>query len=151
LLPPDADRSIVIRLGTMARHYGALARFVRGVDFPAHEWRPVRLSRPTLPVSLRVYGLVAKDRALLWLHDPLAFRVVDGKPVRGPNQAAVSANVIGLDDGAYEVDWWDTTTGEVVRKHKGTVRHLRHFGYGLELKPPEFWGDIAARVARAAN
>jgi hypothetical protein len=133
------------------RHYGPLARFVRGVDFPAHEWRPVRLSRPTLPVSLRVYGLVAKDRALLWLHDPLAFRVVDGKPVRGPNQAGASANVIGLDDGAYEVDWWDTTTGEVVRKEKGTVRHLRHFGYGLELKPPEFWGDIAARVARAAN
>ena len=58
------------------RHYAPLAAFVRGEDFPARQWQPVRLSRPSLPVHLRVYGLVAGDRALLWLHDPLAFREI---------------------------------------------------------------------------
>src|SRR5574340_789204 len=32
-----------------------------------------------------------------------------------------------------------------------SVRHLHHFGYGLDLKIPEFWGDIAARVIPAAK
>jgi hypothetical protein len=75
--------------------------------------------------------------------------VVDKQAVRGPKQPAASLNVIGLADGNYEVEWWDTSTGEVLRKDKGSVRHMRHFGYGLELKPPEFWGDIAARVLPA--
>jgi hypothetical protein len=128
------------------RHYTPLARFVRDVDFPAHRWKLVKLSRPSLPVSLNAYGLVAEDRALIWIHDPLAFRVKDRKPVRGPKQVGASVNIIGLADGHYEVEWWDTTTGDVIRKDKGNGRLLRHFGYGLELKPPEFWGDIAARV-----
>jgi hypothetical protein len=130
------------------RHYTALARFTRDVDFPAYTWKPVALSRPNLPASLRAYGLVADDRALLWIHDPLAFRIVDGKAVRGPRQAGASLNVVGLVDGKYEVEWWDTSSGEIVRKDNGDVRRLRHFGYGLELRPPEFWGDIAARIAR---
>jgi hypothetical protein len=89
---------------------------------------------------------VAEDRALIWIHDPLAFRVVDGKPVRGPRQSSASCNVIGLDDGPYEVEWFDTSTGEVIGLESVSVNHLDHFGYGIELKPPEFWGDIAARV-----
>jgi len=128
------------------RHYKALARFVNGIDFPAHQWKQVRLSRPNLPVTLHVYGLVADDRALLWIHDPLAFRIVGGKVERGPKQTGANANVVGLADGDYEIEWVDTTTGDVIRKDKGNVRHLRHFGYGLELRLPEFWGDIAVRV-----
>jgi hypothetical protein len=127
-------------------HYTPLARFVDGVDFPAYEWRLVQLSRPNLPVYLNVYGLVSENRALIWIHDPLAFRVIDRQPVRGPKQTSASANVVGLADGNYEIEWWDTSTGDVIRRDKGSVRHLRHFGYGLELRIPEFWGDIAARV-----
>lgn len=130
-------------------HYAPLARFVQDVDFPAYEWKPVTLSRPNLPVSLRVYGLVAADRALLWVHDPLAFRIVDGKGVRGPAQTGASVDVVGLGDGSYEIEWWNTSTGEIVRKDTGKVNHTHDFGYGLELKPPEFWGDIAARVVRS--
>ncbi|MGE5647464.1 MAG: DUF5060 domain-containing protein [Acidobacteriota bacterium] len=119
-------------------HYTGLSRFLRGVDFAARQWKPAAVSRPNVPVSVRVYGLVADDQALLWLHDPL----------RGPAVPAASVNVIGLGDGDYEIEWWDTAKGEIIRNDRGDVRHLRHFGYGLELKPPEFRGDIAARVMR---
>ncbi|MCZ2152334.1 MAG: hypothetical protein LC114_00295, partial [Bryobacterales bacterium] len=100
---------------------------------------------------LALYGPVAPDRALLWIHDPLGFRVIDGKPNRGGPQAGASLNVRGLDDGRYTIEWWDTRRGEVIRRDKGNVRHSRHFGYGLELAPPAFEYDIAARVVRTGE
>jgi hypothetical protein len=130
------------------RHYGPLAEFVRGVDWPGYRWAPVGISRPNLPVSLNVYGLAAEDRAMIWIHDPLAFRIEGEKALKGPVQRAASCNVLGLADGDYQIDWYDTSAGRFVRTESASVNHLRHFGYGLELKPPEFWGDIAARIIR---
>lgn len=129
-------------------HYKGLAAFLAGEDLAARKWSRAGLSRPNLPVTLRLYGLAAPDRALVWIHDPLAFRVIDGKAVRGPDQKAASLNMTGLDDGEYAIEWWDTLRGEIVRRDRGTVRRSRHFGYGLELKPPPFWRDIAARVSK---
>jgi len=130
------------------RHYRAIAAFVKDVDWPSREWKDVRLSRPTLPVTLDVYGLAAPDRALVWVHDTLAFRIAEGKATKGPEQLDSSLNLVGLDDGDYSIEWWDTTSGTVVKTEEGDVRKSRHYGYGLELKPPPFWGDIAARVIR---
>ncbi|MCL4784140.1 MAG: DUF5060 domain-containing protein [Bryobacterales bacterium] len=127
-------------------HYKPLAQFLKTEDMAARAWTQAGLSRPNLPVTLDVHALSASDRMLVWIHDPLAFRVEDGKPVRGPEQKAASVNVTGLADGEYLVEWWDTMRGEVIRRDAGSVRRSRHFGYGLELKPPPFWGDIAARV-----
>lgn len=129
-------------------HYKALASFLEGENMAARHWSPAGLSRPNLPVSLQLYGLAAPDRALLWIHDPLAFRIVDGKPESGPSQRNASLNVTGLADGEYVIAWWDTIHGRIVRQDGGRVRASDHFGYGLELLPPPFWGDIAARVTR---
>jgi hypothetical protein len=130
------------------RHYKPLAAFLKDEDLPARNWSAPVLSRPNLPVSLVLYGLAARDRALLWIHDPLAFRIVAGKPERGPEQSAASLNVAGLADGEYEIQWFDTLNGAILRRDAGQVRLANHFGYGLELRPPAFWGDIAARVIR---
>jgi len=129
-------------------HFGPLAEFTRSVDWPGHRWAPVGLSRPNLPVSLNVYGLATDDRALVWIHDPLAFRIEAGKAVRGPRQQSASCNILGLADGPYEIEWFDTLAGVVLRRDSGSVNHLDHFGYGLELRPPGFWGDVAARIMR---
>ena len=131
--------------------YTPLARFVRGIDFAAREWKGPTLSRPSLPVSLSVYGLVAPDRALLWIHDPLAFRIIGGKAVRGPAQSGASANVVGLAEGDYDIEWWSTTRGEVITRDTGDVRPVRHFGYGIQLNIPGFWGDVAARIIRRGD
>jgi hypothetical protein len=130
------------------QQYRPLAEFLRNEDLAARKWSAPALSRPNLPVSLNVYGLVAGDRALLWIHDPLAFRIVQGKAERGRGQEAASVDVIGLDDGEYAVEWWDTLRGTMVRRDEGRIRASNHFGYGLELKPPAFWRDIAAKVTR---
>ncbi len=130
------------------RHYLPLARFLKDEDLPARAWSPAGLSRPNLPVSLRVYGLTSPDRALLWIHDPLSFRISGGRVERGADQSAASVNVTGLADGGYSVEWWDTLRGEVLRTDSGRVRAADHFGYGLQLKPPPFRGDIAAKVTR---
>ncbi len=129
-------------------HYLPLSTFLRGVDFPSQQWKRVNITRPSLPVTLNVYGLAAPDRALIWIHDPLAFRVVKDQPQKGPSQTEASLNVEGLEPGSYTVEFFNTTTGKVVGKDTQPVKPLRHFGYGIELKPPEFWGDIAVRVIR---
>lgn len=59
-----------------------------------------------------------------------------------------SVNVAGLEPGNYKIEFFSTATGEVVGSDSQPVRPLRHFGYGIELKPPPFWGDIAARIIR---
>jgi hypothetical protein len=130
------------------RQYAPLSRFVKDVDWPASKWQPVKLALPNVPVTLRTYGMIAGDRALIWIHDPLASTFVKGNQVKGPRQEAARLNVVGLDDGKYTVEWWDTSSGEVIRKDSGDVNHLRHVGYGLDLKPPAFWGDIAAKISR---
>ena len=131
--------------------YTGLARFMADEDLAEFDGRALKLSRPNVPVSLRVYGLMAEDKGLFWLHDPLAFRISDGKAIRGNPTNGATLNVVGLADGEYRIEWWDTTTGKVLRTDPGSVRRMRHFGYGLELKPPEFWGDIAAKVRRQAK
>jgi hypothetical protein len=137
-----------VESNNLYHHYAALAKFLAGIDWPARKWTPIHLALPNLPVTMNVYGVSGGDRALLWLHDPLAFRIIDGKAVRGGSQRNAKANIAPLQDGEYTVEWWDTTTGAVVRTDTGKVNHLTDFGYGLELDPPEFWGDIAAHVTK---
>ena len=128
------------------RQYRGLAKFVADVDWPGHGWKPVKTTRPSQPVSLNVYGLAAGDRALVWIHDPLAFRVAAGKAEKGPARKGASVNVLGLEEGAYRVEFVDPRTGEVAAKDAQPVHPLRHFGHGIDLQPPEFWGDIAVKI-----
>ncbi len=128
------------------RQYKGLSKFVADVDWPGHAWKAVAITRPSQPVSLNVYGLAAGDRALLWVHDPLAFRIVKGKAEKGPAQAGATVNVAGLPEGNYRVEFVSTATGEILGKDAQPVHPLRHFGHGIELAPPEFWGDIGVRV-----
>jgi hypothetical protein len=130
------------------RTYRPLAAFLKDEDFAARNWKQAGLSRPNLPVTLNLYGLAARDRALLWIHDPLAFRTAGGKAERGPSQPTASLNVTGLEDGEYVIEYWDTLRGEVVRRDEGRVRSSRHFGYGIELTPPDFWHDLAVRISK---
>lgn len=129
-------------------HYRPLSKFLHDVDWPSHQWKPTKTTRPSLPATLQVYGLAAPDRALVWIHDPLAYRVVNGKPQRGAAQADASLNVAGLEPGNYKIVFFNTTTGEFAGTDSQPVRPLRHFGYGIELNPPEFWGDIAVKIIR---
>jgi hypothetical protein len=130
------------------RHYAPLAKFLDGVDFPAHAWKRMRPTRPSQPVTLAAYGLATGDRALIWIHDTQGYRVAGEKLEPGPPQKGASVNLDGLAAGNYRIEWWDTRTGEVLSAEAQPVRPLRHFGYGIELRPPEFQGGVAAKVIR---
>lgn len=130
------------------KHYQPLAKFLGNVDLPSREWKAPKITRPNLPVSLNVYGLAATDRALLWIHDPLAFRVIKDKSERGPAQKGANINVAGMDAGHYTIEYVNTMTGEVLASDSGEVKPMRHFGYGIELKLPDFWGDVAVRIIK---
>ncbi|HEX8916587.1 MAG TPA: hypothetical protein VF796_29825 [Humisphaera sp.] len=129
-------------------HYNPVAKFLDGVDFPAHPWKRMRPTRPSQPVTLVAYGLAAPDRALVWIHDTLGYQLAADKLEPGPKRKDASLNLEGLAEGNYKIEWWDTKTGEVIGTDNQPVKPLRHFGYGLELRPPEFQGDVAARVIR---
>ncbi|MCC7496593.1 MAG: DUF5060 domain-containing protein [Bryobacterales bacterium] len=126
--------------------YTGVSRFMNGEDLTVFAGKELKLSRPNVPVTLRVYGLITDDRALVWIHDPLAFRIRGGKGERGPQTTGAALNIVGLDDGWYDIEWWDTTSGKILHTDRADVRKLRHTDYGLGLKPPGFWGDIAAKV-----
>ncbi len=49
-----------------------------------------------------------------------------------------------LQPGAYNVDWWDTTTGKIVRSDK-----VKSSGKSLRLDTPRFEGDIALHIVRS--
>jgi hypothetical protein len=72
------------------------------------------------------------------------------KPERGPAQSSATLIVTGLADGEYVIQRWDTLRDEILRQDAGRVHHSNYFGYGLQLTPPAFWSDIAARVIRQA-
>jgi hypothetical protein len=134
-------------------HYAPLARFLAGVDFPAHAWKRMRPTRPSQPVTLVAYGLAAPDRALIWIHDTQGYRfagdpAADGKLEPGPTRKDASVNLDGLAEGNYRIEWWDTKKGEVIAAEAQPVRPQRHFGHGIELRPPAFQGDVAAKVIR---
>ena len=128
------------------KQYAPLSKFLREVDWPAFSWKPMTLSRPSQPVTLNVTSLAANDRALVWMHDPLAFRMSKGKAEKGPSLTGASVNVVGLPEARYRIEFWSTTTGEILSTDSNEVKVSRHFGHGLELTLPEFWGDIAVRI-----
>lgn len=133
------------------KHYAPLSKFLSGINWPAHDWKPMKLTRPSLPVTLNAYGLAAPDRALVWIHDPLAHRWVKGKAEHVPKQTGASVNLAGMGEGNYKIEYWSTSTGTVVGTDSQPVRPLRHFGYGIQLNPPEFQGDIAVRIIRQGS
>ena len=65
----------------------------------------------------------------------------------GKREGAVLA-VEGPDEGNYRIEWFDTATGESLGRDSQPARPQRHFGRGIELKPPPFHGDVAARILR---
>ena len=54
----------------------------------------------------------------------------------------------GLAPGTYDIEWWDTTTGDPLAHTTGEVNPARHTNYGIELTIPDFRGDIAVRIVR---
>jgi hypothetical protein len=122
----------------LRRQLGILKRFLDRFEFVRMAPRPdvIRRVHPELPVQ----ALVEEGQQYaICLHVPLP-----RKPEKLSDHllAGISATIdIRLPNGPYQVEWHDTTTGEVVAQES-----LSHRGETATLTSPTFDNDIAVRI-----
>ena len=130
-----------IHTANLYRHWKALAAFLEGTGIGRADLQPARFEN--VSGSVAPFGVAAHDEALVWLLDracdwPDGASVADPKPVTG-----VQATLLGVDDGAWAVEWWDTLTGKSVARVEAIAS-----GGTLRLQPPGFQVDLAARLRK---
>jgi hypothetical protein len=130
-----------VHSGDLYRHWSALSAFLQGTGIARAALRPARFETDAGPVI--PFGVAAHDEALVWLLDracdwPDGAMVADPAPVVG-----AKVTLLGVDDGAWSVEWWDTLTGKHAATGEGTAA-----GGALRLEPPPFPADIAARLRK---
>jgi hypothetical protein len=94
--------------------------------------------------DLDIYAVQSDQAAFLWLHLRLndwAFLAAGFKP---EPVIGATAELTGLADDVYRVEWWDTYKGEVTGTEQRESTHGR-----LQLPLPAFRTDIACKIKRA--
>jgi len=88
-------------------------------------------------------GLADDRLLLLWVHHRESTWRTDyeGKSPMTLRNLAVRVPVAA--DGRWEVEWWDTWTGRIIKREAADAR-----AGGLSLSPPDFARDLAARCVR---
>jgi len=92
---------------------------------------------------VRVLGLSREGEAILWIQNResnwnnIYMKKNEIKPVDN-----FSFNLLGLSDGEYSIEWWDTSLGKVMLRKKAICRNGR-----LPITPPEIYTDIACKIA----
>ena len=92
---------------------------------------------------LRVLGLAAQDRALLWVQNKAHtwFNVREGRPM--PPVEPTRLRLSGFADGTWRVELWDTVAGKVVSTGEAAAK-----GGTLTIDLPAIPTDLALKLAR---
>lgn len=131
-----------IHTGGLYRHWSSLAEFLKGTGMGRAEFRPARFE--ATEGGATVYGVAAQDEGLVWFLDR-AYDWPDGAMEANPSPlAGAKAALVGVEDGSWRVEWWDTIEGKCV----GAVDAVASNGK-LRLEPPAFRVDIAGRMKRS--
>jgi len=132
-------------------HFGAIRRFTDTVPWTRPGWKLLKIQAksagqtsgdaPGKSPSPRVYGIVNGRTAFAWVQNPESNwkNLYEKKPVAPLRQ--IELTLLDLSAGNYNVQWWDTWKGEIVRREEaqcaaGTLR----LGLG------ELQKDIALQV-----
>jgi len=108
-------------------------------------WTTANLQPTSATLStdkVQLVGLQGRDRAYLWLFNPQAAwsEVVIEK--RSPKPIdAVEVQLDSLAPGRYDVQWWDTREGKIIRREEITVTSAP-----VRLAAPKFARDVAVKV-----
>jgi len=127
-----------VRPQKLYHHYAALSKFLQGTPWLDGSIRPVDLSTS----DVRILMLRGSSWTLVWAQNPgytweNAERLADLPPV-GPLEVLLD----GMAPGQYQVEWWDTLTGEIVRTQQTQCRG------SLPLTIPPVRTDVAVKVLR---
>ncbi len=130
-----------IHTANLYQHWSALSSFLDGTGIGRPDLRPVRFEN--VEGSVTPFGVGARDEALVWLLDR-AYDWPDGALEANPVAAkSVKVTLGGVSDGAWSIEWWDTLAGKRLATSEATAS-----GGVLQLAPPAFQVDIAARLKR---
>jgi hypothetical protein len=137
--------------------FKAVAAFVAGEDFAAHNFQPATAKASKTSLT-DVYGLQSSDYALLWVisgkyNDDgyrrlivknLSDRVPNPNDVSFPEVAGLQLTIKGMSDGQYSLTWWDTHAGKPIK----TDNAASNDG-ALVVEIPTFQTDMALKVQKA--
>ncbi|MBM4081288.1 MAG: hypothetical protein FJ278_16415 [Planctomycetes bacterium] len=91
--------------------------------------------------DVRVLGLQDVSSALLWIQDK-EFNWHSRSIGKEPRTlAGVSFDLLGLQDGSYRLEWWDTYTGTVLKADETRCADAK-----LTVVVPKFSRDVACKV-----
>jgi len=119
-------------------HYRPLAAFLADVSFTG--LKPLKAA--TGNERLRLLGYQGDDCAYLWIFDTDATwwnQVVDKRQPAPIADAGIE--IRGLRPGDYNLEWWDTHKGKIVRTEEVSCTQNP-----LQTRVPSFSGDIACKV-----
>jgi hypothetical protein len=130
-----------IHSANLYRHWSALAAFLEGTGAGGADLRPARFGK--VEGAVTPFAISSHSEALVWLLDSACDWPDGAKTAEPPPVAGAKVTLTGLDDGPWTVEWWDTLEGKRVGSSEATVS-----GGSLELEPPAFQADIAARLKK---
>jgi hypothetical protein len=127
-------------------HYRAFSRFIRGEDRRGLKGQAAEVE--VLGDSAGLKGLRYRWRrgAYAWVYDT---RAMEELPEAGApcHHEDVRLRLTGLENGRYQVEYWDTYTGQVVSKASVEV----DANQGVDLQLPPFDNDLAIKVKWAGE
>ncbi|MCS7254373.1 MAG: hypothetical protein RMK18_11545 [Armatimonadota bacterium] len=126
-------------------HYKPLAKFLNGIQFTRGDLQPAKAS--VSEARIRIVGLQGKDCAYIWLFnsDTSWHKLIVEKVAPSPIKGAI-LELRGLVPATYQIQWWDTYEGEVIRISKVTAKKDE-----LLINVPEFITNIACKIERASS
>ena len=126
--------------------YAPLAAYLKGEDFRGMQlqYSSARTARPdgSAFAGAGVIGMQNRERAYLWVYEPAVYD--SQQPRETVSEVRDCAVVVpSLSSGEYEVEFWDCSSGKVMKTEK------RIFSKPEEPVPlPPFSGDIALKIRK---
>jgi hypothetical protein len=130
-----------IHANNLYHHWSALAAFLEGSGIGRADMLPARFGKTESPVL--PWGVAAHDHALVWLLDRACDWPDGAMTADPPDVTNAKVTLTGLEDGVWRIEWWNTLTGKSMGA-QGT----RTTEGSLQLEPPSFQTDIAARLKK---
>jgi hypothetical protein len=122
--------------------FRAVRNFMNGQDRRKHDWRYFKPLLSQDESVLRGEGILARDRADMYIYQYSAFQdLTKFTPLGG-----ASARVTGLIPGKYRVEYWDCDKGTILQ-----TKTISNTATGLPVPLPTLQIDIAVRVRPAGE
>lgn len=124
--------------------YKALANFAESIDW-SNRWEvaKVNLIQKELADKVRILGLTNSDETIIWIQNKQSDCYANYQGIEPKSLEGISFNLLGMSDGQYKLQWWDTWEGKIINETEGiSINGV------LSVEMPNFKRDIAIKLRR---